>query len=403
MNKPMQLLVLVCLTFGSRAVEVSGLVQASRVNTNSSASWLDNGSGVLRYQDDGIQLQQAVVHLSQELATGVSLSVDANYYQDGEQQLGLTQAQLRYKPLSEGTLRWRARLGFFYPAMSVENLDLGWLSPYTYTQSAINSWIGEELRIPGLELTLYSPGRTRKSLWSWQLHGGIYKGNDPLGTLLSWRGFASHDRQSLNHDRVEFAPYPTVISRDLIWHPNWIEPFHEIDGRAGIYLGAHLQHLQSGQLRYYYYDNLADENALNAQRLYAWRTKFHSLAWQYNLSRQTRVLGQLMDGSTLMGQHFVAVDYTAWYLMLSHKQGRHRLSARYDNFDVNEDDNLAVDKNDSHGDSLTLAWRYSYNANWQLGLEFHRNNNFAANRVDLGQPPSTNQQQWLAVVQYRWR
>lgn len=401
----MRVLLLLLLFIGcttSRAAELKGLMQASLVSSDSALAWWHNGTGVLRYDENGVQLQQAVLHLDQALTPSLTLVLDGHYYQDGEQHLGLSQLQLRYKPLADGFLRWRGRMGFFYPGMSLENLDLGWLSPYSYTQSAINSWIGEELRVAGAELTLYSPGRTRKSLWSWELHGGIYKGNDPLGTIISWRGFASHDRQSLHHDRVEFAPYPTVIRPDLIWHPDWVEPFHEIDGRAGIYFGAHLQRLGTDRLRYYYYDNLADPNALNSQRLYAWRTKFHSLAWQHNWSKQTRMISQLMDGNTVMGQSFVAADFRAWYLLLSHKQAKHRFSLRYDRFMVKEDDHISEDVNNSDGHSYTLAWRYQYTADWQLGMEYHYNNNFAANRADLQQPTAFEQQQWLAVIQYRW-
>ena len=43
------------------------------------------------------------------------------------------------------------KAGAFFPAISLENDDLGWTSPYTLTPSAINSWIGEELRTIGSE------------------------------------------------------------------------------------------------------------------------------------------------------------------------------------------------------------------------------------------------------------
>src|SRR6185437_6111030 len=49
---------------------------------------------------------------------------------------------------------WSAKAGAFFPTISLENDDLGWTSPYTLTPSAINSWIGEELRTIGSEGTL---------------------------------------------------------------------------------------------------------------------------------------------------------------------------------------------------------------------------------------------------------
>jgi hypothetical protein len=112
-------------------------------------------------------VQQAFVELSDNFASGLSYTVVANYYQLGEQNSGISQAQISYKPLSSNKLRWRARVGFFYPKLSLENADAGWLSPFTYSQSTVNSWVGEELRSAGLEMTLYSPGRARNSPISW--------------------------------------------------------------------------------------------------------------------------------------------------------------------------------------------------------------------------------------------
>lgn len=396
------LLMLAIIQSVSQATEISAVVQANMIQTDDLIGWQEKGTGVLRDDQSGLNLQQALIVVSQDIGSDFNFNVVGNYYQDGEQHLGLSQAQLIYKPLSQSTIKWRARAGFFYPKMSLENVDTGWLSPYTYTQSAINSWIGEELRTAGLEASLYSPGRARRSPWSWEIHAATFKGNDPLGTLISWRGFAMHDRQSLNNDRVKFAPYPTVTTRDGLWHPSWVEPFHEIDGRLGYYLGLHLDYYKKTSMRYYFYDNKANPLAVNDQRLYGWRTKFHSLALQHKLSRSTRLLGQLLTGSSLMGSRFVYIDYDAWYLMLSHKIGSHRLSARYDQFKVREDDVFPWDYNDSDGYGLTFAWRYQWTPNWQLGAEIHLNENSATNRMELNQPIKANQQQSMLVTQFSW-
>ena len=169
------------------AAEVTGLAQASLVASDQADSFINSDTGILRYDDNGLHLQQALIRVKQDLGSAFTLDLIGNYYPDGDLHWGFTQAQLLYKPLSADKIKWRARAGFFYPKMSLENVDEGWLSPFTYTQSAINSWIGEELRTAGLEFTLYSPGRARRSPWSWELHAAAFKGNDPLGTLISWR------------------------------------------------------------------------------------------------------------------------------------------------------------------------------------------------------------------------
>ena len=49
------------------------------------------------------------------------------------------------------------KAGAFFPTISLENDDIGWTSPYTLSASAINTWIGEELRTIGTEGTLRFP------------------------------------------------------------------------------------------------------------------------------------------------------------------------------------------------------------------------------------------------------
>jgi hypothetical protein len=396
------LLLLIVVTLNTLAVEMKGIVQVNYVLADEQTSWFDNGTGILAYSDNGLNVQQALVQLSDSYSNGFSYSLVANYYQTGEQNLGLSQIQIGYKPLSKNKIRWRTRAGFFYPKMSLENVDTGWLSPFTYTQSAINSWLGEELRTPAIELTLYSPGRARNSAFSWEVRGAAFKGNDPLGTVISWRGFALHDRQSLNNDRVPFASYPSVVQEDKIFHPNYVEPFHEFDGHVGFYLGAHLDYYKQTNLRYYYYDNQADPLVVSHERLYGWRTKFHSLAVQHKFNSDTRIISQWLSGSTAMGPRVVYVNFDAWYVMLSHKIKQHRISLRFDQFKVREDDLMLWDQNDSDGQAATLAWRYSFDKHWQFGLEHHVNQNMAANRAAFNQPLDANQQQSMAVIQYRW-
>jgi hypothetical protein len=393
---------IIVVSVNALAVEVKGLVQLNYVKSDQQSSWFDSDTGILAYSEDGLNVQQAFLELSDNFASGLSYAVVVNYYQLGEQNVGISQAQISYKPLSSNKLRWRARVGFFYPKLSLENVDVGWLSPFTYTQSAVNSWVGEELRTAGLELTLYSPGRARNSPISWEFHGSLFKANDPLGTLISWRGFALHDRQSLNNDRVPFAPYPSVIGEDRIFHPNYVEPYHELDGNIGFYLGTHIEYYKQSTLRYYYYDNQADPLAVSEERLYAWRTKFHSLALQHKFNGNTRVLGQWLSGSSVMGGRFVYIDFDAWYVMLSHRHKAHRISLRFDKFKVREDDIFPWDPNNSDGHGVTFAWRYDLDKHWQIGVEQHINKNSADIRATLGENVEIDQQQSLAVLQYRW-
>ncbi|MDP5069802.1 MAG: hypothetical protein NWQ45_02785 [Congregibacter sp.] len=387
---------------GSAALEVQGLTQLSLVDADSQTSFINSGAGGLRYDEDGLHIQQALLEIRQDFGNAFSAEITANYYPDGDLHAGITQALLKWKPLSQNTLRVRGRVGLFYPRMSAENVDVGWLSPYSYTPSAINSWLGEELRIAGVEGTLFSSGRGRRSPWSWELNAALYGGNDPLGSIIAWRGFATHDRQSLHHDRLQFAPLPAVVEGEQIAGPDWVEPFHEIDNRAGGYLGFHLRHRSGLDFRVYRYDNNGNPNKLNSQRLYAWDTNFSSFALSSPVTENITFLAQWMGGRTEMGPALVVANFESYYLMLSHRQGRNRFSARFDYWDVDEEDDFPEDINDSEGRALTVSWRHDLTDRWQVGVEYVYNESDVANRPTIDEPVSLNQRQLMGVLQYRF-
>lgn len=384
------------------ALEASGVLQVSAGFGNDKQSFIDSGTGLLRYDEDGVRLQQSALRLSQDLGSAYSAEATINAYADGDLHLGFTQAFLKWKPLSPSPVRFKARAGFFYPRMSNENTAVGWLSPFTYTPSAINTWIGEELRIAGAEVAVFSPGRARRSVWSWELNGAMFWGNDPVASALTWRGFATHDRQSLHHDRLQFAPIPAVVDPEIVNSPAWIEPFREIDNRPGFYFGGHLRKAGGPDLRVYLYDNNADPLALNSDRLYAWDTQFLSVSVSHPLTPRTQLLAQLLYGQTCMGDGLVGADFQSAYLMVSHRIGENRLTARWEHFEVDEDDVLEVDPNDSDGSAFTFSWRRDLTQNWQIGAEFHFNRNFVENRATLGMAQRASQRQWSAVLQYQF-
>jgi hypothetical protein len=383
-----------------QANTLNGRIELGLNTTNATQSYQDFGSGILRFDDTRLTLFQGLLVYQARPANGLTSTIVANAYEDGEQHIGFTQAFLEYKPLSPKQIRYKYRAGFFYPRYSVENTDIAWLSPYTYTMSAINTWVGEEMRIPGLEVSAFSNGRRIKSPWSWELNAGLFKANDPAGTLIAWRGFAYHDRQSLHHDRVNFAPIPSIV--DGIVSPNWIEPFEEIDGRWGYYLGAHVNYQRNTMFKYYYYDNNADSSVFNALRIYAWDTKFHSLALSHNITPSLRLLSQIMIGSTDMGPQVVYADYSSAFVMLSYKSSAHRYSLRAEYSDVSEDDLVPEDQNNFSTRALTAAWRFQYNDKVEIGAELHFNRNSAENRVQLDQVITQNDKQFKWVLAYQF-
>src|SRR4029077_435410 len=104
--------------------------------------------------------------------------------------IDILETYLSWRPAAHGAWRWSARAGAFFPPVSIENDDLGWSSPYTLTPSAINSWIGDELRTIGSEGTL----RWKSDFGVVSLTGALTCCNDEAGVLIADRGWAMDDR-----------------------------------------------------------------------------------------------------------------------------------------------------------------------------------------------------------------
>ncbi len=288
--------------------------------------------------------------------------------------------------------------------MSLENPDIGWTSPYLYSNSAINSWLGEEIRTIGIEASVSRPGRHFNSPHSFTWTAAIYKANDPAGSLLSWRGFALHDRQSTLNEAIPFADNPVFDSGPLRRQANQVLPFTEVDGRFGYHLGMHWDYYKRSEVRLYYYDNRGDPASFNRSTgQYGWDTRFISAAWLFKFTPATRLVVQWLDGNTIMGpSHGIDNDFESYFVLLSHKRGKHRFSIRYDHFAVIEIDDWAFDPNDSEGESLAAAWRYDFNANWQLGGEFSYLDSFVENRALWQERQHASQEMLQLNLQYRF-
>ena len=393
------------LSFYANA-QVKGLIQLSAINADSQLSYQQGGVGLYRYDNDndGLLLSQGLVEFRYDLTSNWSAHGVMNAYQDPDPTIGFSQAYLRYQPLTNSRYKWHLRVGGFYPLMSLENPDIGWISPYNYTNSAINSWVGEELKTFGLEATLKLPGRSYRSPHSFTFVGATFKGNDPAGTLLSWRGWAMHDRQTLFNEAIRFAPIASLSTPQLQFQANQDLPFTEVDGRFGYYAGVHWDYLKQSQFRFYYYDNNGDPAVLNQSTgQYAWDTSFSSAAWLYKLTSNTRIIAQLMSGKTAMGK-YRGIDnrFYSHFIMLSHKMAKHRLSFRYDYFEVTDIDNWVFDPNASQGEGITATWRYQLTSQWQLGVEGAVINSQADNRAAIGFKSRFSQQQMTLNAQFRF-
>lgn len=394
------------LTFAD--TQIKGLIQAQyAVLADEQVSYLNSGTGIIRLDDSSrFDLAQALIDVKTDLSANLTLHGVLNHTRNPESFTQFSQLSLRYKPIWSSQYRFQFRAGMFYPEMGFENPDIGWLTPYNFTNSAISSWVGEELRTIGTELKITRPGRSHgNSPHSFSLVGSVFKANDPTGSILAWRGWGMHDKQTLFNETIPFAPYPSIgESAALEAQAPAVEPFREIDGRFGYYIGGHWDYLKSSRLRLYYYNNNADELVLARAGQYAWHTSFYSVAWHYRFNKQWRLITQYMNGNTAMGPKVVNVDFRAFFAMLSYKTGPHRASFRIDKFETIDRDLLIVeDDNNGNGYGFTSAYRYNFDKNWQVGIELLYVDSFQANRAQWPRlTENITQTQLLGVLQYRF-
>lgn len=387
------------------AQQVSGLAQLSWVKSDEQVSFLERDSGQFRFgDDDGLTLSQTALSLEWDLAADVNLVVNGFSYWDHNRKLGISEAFALYKPLSSRSWKFSAKGGIYFPTFGFSQVDKAWLNPFNFSFSAIDSWMAEELRANGLELGWRRPGRVNRSPHSVELKAGVFKGNDPLGTLLAWRGWSIQDRITLYNERVLFAPYSTLtLAGPDTGQPAWVEPFQEIDGRFGYYLGGHWDYFKTFQTRVYWYDNNGDPMQVNEDnQQYAWDTQFASVAVKYKVHKKLQLLAHYLQGNTRMGPGFIDLDFRTWYWLMSYQWQQHQFNIRRDVFDNQEKDNVPQDWNDSHGSGWSLGWRMKLSSHWQLGLEWNHLNTWTESRLALLQVPRQHQRQLIGHIQFRF-
>lgn len=398
-----------CLLLSSHANAVEwqmrGMAEASAYEQGKDESWITGGWGNSRFgsQSDGFNLSRAVLEVDIELSQAWSSHVVAQYVPDPQHQLGLTEAYFNYRPLAK-RYQFRMRVGAFYPRFSLENLAIGWSSPYTDNYSGLNAWIGEEIRTFGTEFEIKRPARRFRSKYTMSFIGALYKGNDPAGTLLAWRGFLPHDRQSAINERIKFAPLYSLMTPHLSQQGQFVEPFSEIDARFGYYFGTHIAYLKKHTLRLYWYDNNGDPSVLNtASQQYAWDTKFWSLAWRSKLTAQTQLILQGMLGNTAMGEsRGVDNDFNSWFIMLSHRWQSYRVSGRVEQSKVMDKDAWYFDPNQSSTKAVTFRVQKQVLPSLQLSAQWRYLDTQAAFRPPVGRQENEYESQWRITAKYEF-
>jgi hypothetical protein len=287
----------------------------------------------------------------------VAGTVAVAYQDEQDQPIDLIQAYVTWRPVPGGSTRYSVRAGFYWPEISLEHHGAAWQVTDMITPSAINSWIGEEVKVAGLEATASRPlagGRLSATF-------GLFGFNDTAGALLAFRGWALHDQQTGAFSRQPLPP----LGPDMVGaQPRWTTPTLWADHRIGYYGRLEYQMIAPVTLSAFYYDNRGDPLVFTAHGQWGWRTRFLNLGARVDFGPHTRLLAQAMSGSTLMGQddgeedHWVDTRFRAAYLRLTHDTGPFALSGRLDLFDTRQRGEYVHPDDNENGWSLTgaAAW-----------------------------------------------
>ncbi|HWW62287.1 MAG TPA: hypothetical protein VN181_13025, partial [Thermoanaerobaculia bacterium] len=220
------------LSASAEQFHLIGFVSGRGVNASGPESWLAGGFGRMQAGGDrnaafaGAQLG-ADWEPSQYFDVHVS---GAARHDPWEDDAGLVEAYADARAIFAND-QIQLRAGQFFLPTSRENKGDLWTSPYTINFSALNSWIGEEVRPIGADLE-WRHTSAHGNVYT--LGGTAFRGNDTMGALLAWRGWSVGNRLSLFDETVRL---PKLWSLPR-WFPeqrlDGTQPFgRDLDGRTG--------------------------------------------------------------------------------------------------------------------------------------------------------------------------
>ena len=379
------------------------------VATDGEESWIDGGFGKVgssgRGREMRIRPQLGEVNLVWQPQLGWALSglVVGTLHGGERTEAGISEAFLAYRPMRTEKLRFSARAGLMWPPISLEHEGHDWHVADTATPSAINSWVGEEIRPLAIEGTVSgSVGAHRLSATA-----AVMAANDTSGTLLAFRGWALHDRKTLAFRRHRLPILPGAIAEV---QPRFTHPLLDVErGFArspGYYAKVAWQPPAPVRLEVFRYDNGADPEAVNHEMEWGWRTSFNQAAAVAELASGTQLKVQAMSGRTLMGfpepdALWVDTRYRSAFGLVAHKFGLASVAGRVEVFETKQRGSLLGSESNESGWAATAAAKREFR--WFTGLlEVLRVSSRRPFRTAAGEEPRQAQTQVQANMRVAW-
>ncbi|MFD1610815.1 hypothetical protein ACFSCW_03255 [Sphingomonas tabacisoli] len=263
-------------------------------------AWLPGGFGKARFgggQNGDTRFRARPVEANVVWQPRLTWSLDATIavtaQQGQEHPVDLSEAYLSYRHDPVGPWRASARLGLMWPPVSLEHSGPAWSVTDTISPSAINAWIGEEVKAAAAEASLsrkLGEGRVTGTV-------ALFGFNDTAGTLLAFRGWALHDEKATAFGQQPLPPLDAFMQTAQA--PK-TRPVIELDNRPGFYAKLGWSGAKAN-VAAFYYDNRGDPEAVDEYLQWGWRTRFANLSVRLDPDPNTTIRAQAMTGSTRMG------------------------------------------------------------------------------------------------------
>jgi hypothetical protein len=392
--------------FTPDAFELSGDLRL--VAVDGEKSWVDGGYGKLRSGSDGDlrvrpQLGNASLVWKPQFTWSLGATVVGSLEGGERTEAGLSQAYLTFRPMRSGKLAFSARAGLMWPPVSLEHEGADWHVKDSITPSAINSWIGEEVRPVAVEGTLAANLGEHKL----RATAALLAANDTSGTLLTFRGWALHDRTTLAFNRQPLPPLPAEVAgyQAPFTHP-LLDVHNGFAHRPGYYAKLVWQPPVPVRIELFRYDNRANPEDVNADLEWGWRTWFNHVGLVATLGGGAELKAQALQGRTLMGfpeagRRWVDNRFRSAFVLLTRPFGTVRLTGRLDAFDTRNRGSDVGDEYDDRGWSAMLAAKREW-AHFAGLVELLHVTSKREDREQAGLRPRQNQTQLQGELRIHW-
>mgnify|MGYP000184203205 CR=1 FL=1 len=349
--------------FSLRALVDLRVVQGSEV-----PSWQENGPGKIRYGGiaDGAAFERVTRFAIAQLALQPAVEIgwgwraEAQINWDGDlDEHGNTSPDHDPVRIIEGFVRrdwadagggWSAVIGLSNPPFSLEHTGPARTPVLSLTPSALTSWLWEEGRVLGAEGHWWHATPEGAELAAF---AGAGWGPDQMGILLARRGWVLSDFLSGANSRL-----PVLDGN------GFTEVFDERDGRPAVYAGASLADpWKIGSAHVGYFDNLGDLAVTGV-----WETRYGVAGLALTPVAGLDVTVQMLYGTTTTRGAALASTINAFYPIVSYRWREHRVSFRYDDFSVRDDDGGNATQED--GNAYTVAYLLEFWLRHRVAFEY---------------------------------